>query len=90
MLLFSSNLCSASTSTSTTTSSTTTTDPAVELKKVFDKADKDDVKEYIDDKATKSEFEQYYILQKRSAVKSTDRIIWFGESDANKDKLLSF
>jgi hypothetical protein len=87
MLLFSNNLCSASTS---TTSTTTTTDSAVELKKIFDKADKDDVKEYIDDKATKSEFEQYYLLQKRGKVLSTERIIWFGESDANKDKLLSF
>jgi hypothetical protein len=57
---------------------------------LFDKADKDAPKDGLDDKTAKSEFEQYYLLKKRSKVPSATRSIYFGDSDANKDKQLSY
>jgi hypothetical protein len=57
---------------------------------LFDKADKDKPAEQLDDKTKKSEFEQYYLLQKRSKVTNTLRSIYFTDSDHNKDRQLNF
>jgi hypothetical protein len=59
------------------------------LEELFETVDRKEPKEFLDNALKSSEFEQYYMRKNRGETPATDRNVWFGNSDINKDTYLS-